>query len=212
MKLTLYHYWRSSCSWRVRWALELKQVAYTPVAVNILSGEHQAAAYRAINPSGTLPTLMIDGRPFSESLAIIDWLDELVPTPALYPQDPLDKLYVKQMALKIVAGTQPLQNPSLLKHFVSDESERKKHAQHFIAAGLQVYETLLLAGKPGRFSYGDTVTTADLCLVPQVYNAIRFNVDLSLTPRVNSVYEACLKTEACDKAAPHRFAPPDAPP
>ncbi len=211
MQLTLYHYWRSSCSWRVRWALALKQIKYTPVAVNILNSEHQQAAYRAINPSGQLPTLVIDGRSFSESLAIIDWLEETHPSPPLYPQDPLGKLFVKQLALKIAAGTQPLQNPSLLKYFVANEGERRKHAQHFITQGLSVYEQLLAQGKPGLFSYGDSVTVADLCLVPQVYNALRFDVDLKNFPKISKIYEHCLKTEACDQAAPHRFAPPDAP-
>jgi maleylacetoacetate isomerase len=211
MQLTLYHYWRSSCSWRVRWALALKEVAYTQVPVNILGSEHRDAAYRAINPSGQLPSLVIDGRSFSESLAIIDWLDETHPSPPLYPRDPLAKLYVKQLALKIVAGTQPLQNPSLIKYFVPNEAERRKHTHHFIAEGLAVYEQLLAQGKPGLFSYGDSVTVADLCLVPQVYNALRFEVDLRSLPKIRRIYEHCLKTDACDQAAPHRFAPADAP-
>ncbi|MBM4252225.1 MAG: maleylacetoacetate isomerase [Deltaproteobacteria bacterium] len=207
MQLTLYHYWRSSCSWRVRWALALKKIAYTPVAINILSGEHQEVVYRAINPSGQLPTLVIDGRSFSESLAIIDWLDETYPSPPLYPPSPLDKLYVKQLALKIVAGTQPLQNPSLMKYFVPVESERRKHMQHFIFQGLSVYERLLAQRKPGTCSFGDSLTVADICLVPQVYNALRFDVDLKDLPHIRRIYEHCLKTEACDQAAPHRFAP-----
>ena len=207
MNLTLHHYWRSSCSWRVRWALELKKVPYQSVPVNILAGEHQTDSYKALNPSGQLPTLVVDGRLFSESLAIIDWLDEIVPEPALYPSHALDKMFVKQLALKIVAGTQPLQNPSLLKLFSNDEAERKKQAQHFIGTGLAVYESLLDRGQPGRFSFGDQITVADLCLVPQVYNALRFSVDMSKLPRITKIYEACLKTTACDRAAPHNFEP-----
>ena len=208
MNLTLHHYWRSSCSWRVRWALELKKLPYKAVPVNILAGEHQTDSYKAMNPSGQLPTLIVDGRYFSESLAIIDWLDDVIPEPALYPTNALDKLFVKQLALKIAAGTQPLQNPSLLKHFSNDEAERKNHAQFFISSGLAVYEALLARGQPGQFSFGDQITVADLCLIPQVYNALRFAVDMSKFPRIAKIYQACLQTPACDLSAPHNFEPP----
>src|SRR5947209_1533710 len=109
-QLTLYHYWRSSCSWRVRWGLALKGLAYESVAVDILAGEQRSQAYLAKNPAGFLPTLVVDGRPFAESLAILEWLDETVPAPPLLPRDPLQRLTVRQLAMTIVAGTQPLQN------------------------------------------------------------------------------------------------------
>ena len=207
MNLTLHHYWRSSCSWRVRWALALKGLSYTSVPVNILAGEHNTPTYKKRNPSGQLPTLVVDEQCFSESLAIIDWLDETVPNPPLYPKEPLAKLFVKQLALKIVAGTQPLQNPSTLKRISDKEEERQRLAKLFIAEGLAVFESLLSKSKPGLYSYGDHVTVADLCLIPQVYNALRFQIDMSQFRRCLAIYEACLKTAACDQAAPHRFEP-----
>lgn len=204
MQLKLYNYWRSSCSWRVRWAFAIKGVAYENIPVNILTGEHRAPEYLAKNPSGFLPALELDGAFYGESLALVEWIDETWPEPALMPKDQLGRLRVRQLALTIVAGTQPLQNPSLLKHFVPEEAARKPHAQHFIASGLKTYETLLASSKPGRFSHGDAVTIADLCLVPQVYNAQRFDVDLTAMPRIRAIYEACLKTTACDAAHPAR--------
>jgi maleylacetoacetate isomerase len=201
--LTLYHYWRSSCSWRVRWALALKGVSYQSVPVNILKGEHRQADYLAKNPAGFLPALRI-GKDFAgESLAIIEWLEETYPAPALLPKDPLARLHVRQLALTIVAGTQPLQNPSFLKQVAAGEPERKALSQQFIGAGLKTYESVLGRRAAGRFSYGDEVTLADLCLVPQVYNAKRFDVDLAGVPLVTAIYDRCLATAPCEQAAPH---------
>jgi maleylacetoacetate isomerase/maleylpyruvate isomerase len=201
--LTLHHYWRSSCSWRVRWALALKGVPYQSVPVNILKGEHRDPAYMALNPAGFLPCLEIDGEPYGESLALIEWIEETWPTPALLPQDPLSRLYVRQLALTIAAGTQPLQNPFALKYYKLDDQERTKAARHWIERGLGTYETLLRKGRPGTYSFGGEVTVADLCLVPQVYNALRFQVDMSQFPLIEGIYERCLKTKECDAAAPH---------
>lgn len=204
MTFSLYHYWRSSCSWRVRWALALKNVGYDSVPINLLSGEQQSAAYVAKNPAGFVPAVEIDGRFFGESLAILEWIEEKWPTPALLPKDPLDRLLVRQMALTVVAGTQPLQNLATLKYFAPDEAARKPHAQHWIGRGLKTLEALVVqAGKGGPFAFGKSETLADLCLVPQVYNALRFDVDLSPFPRVKAVYEHALTTPACDRAAPH---------
>lgn len=202
--LKLYHYWRSSCSWRVRWALALKGVAYEPVPVNILAGEHRSPAFLARNPAGYLPALSIDGVPFGESLAICEWIDETWPEPPLLPKEPLARLSARQLALTIAAGTQPLQNPSVVKHFVANEAEREGHQRHWIERGLAVYEALLKAGRPGLFSVGDQVSLADLCLVPQVYNAERFKVPVSEKfPLLAAINARCLATPACDQAAPH---------
>ncbi len=198
-KLTLHHYWRSSCSWRVRWGLALKGIPYTGVPVNILNAEHQGEEFRRKNPTGFLPCLEITGAPAAD--AILEWLDEVWPTPALLPDAPLARLHVRQLALTIVAGTQPLQNPALVQQAVADEALRKPHMQHWIARGLAVYDTLLQRQPAGAFSYGDSVTLADLCLVPQIYNALRF--DVAVPPRLAGIYERCLATPACDAAAPH---------
>jgi maleylacetoacetate isomerase len=212
-QLTLYHYWRSSCSWRVRWALALKGVAYQSVAVNLLKGEQHLPAYKSINPSGFLPTLVIDGKPFGESLALIEWIDERWPSPPLLPQDPISKLFVRQLAMTVVAGTQPLQNPATLAQVSADPGERSRHARFFIERGLTAYHNLMLRnpiGSAGTFSCGGHVTLADLCLIPQVYNALRFNVSLAAFPLIEAVYKNCLVTPECDHAAPHNQ--PDAQP
>ena len=200
--LILYHYWRSSCSWRIRWALDVKGLEYQSVPVNILTGEHQALEYKARNPAGLLPCLEVEGRFFGESLAILEWLEETWPTPQLFPKDALDRMRVRQLALTIVAGTQPLQNPGLIRYFEANESLRPAHMRHWIQRGLETYEALLAACPSGVFSYGDQLTMADLCLIPQVYNAIRFQVDLAPLPRVKAIYDHCLKLESCERSAP----------
>jgi maleylacetoacetate isomerase len=203
-QLSLYHYWRSSCSWRVRWALALKGLAYESVPVNLLAGEHQRPEYRARNPAGHLPALAIDGRFYGESLALIEWLDETWPEPALYPAEPRARLHARQLALTIAAGTQPLQNPSMLKYFLEDEAKRQEAARHWIARGLAVYEQLLGEGHSGAFSCGDQVSVPDLCLIPQVYNALRFHVELDAYPRVRGIYERARQTAACQTAEPEQ--------
>lgn len=203
-KLTLSHYWRSSCSWRVRWALALKNVAYESVPVNLLHGEQGGAANLARNPAGFVPALEIDGQFYGESLALIEWIDETWKTPALYPAPPLDRLRVRQLALTIVAGTQPLQNLVTMKHYEGDDAARRGHAQFFIAKGLATYEALLAHAPSGAFSFGDQITVADLCLIPQVYNALRFDVDLSATPKIRAIYERALATPACQASHPQK--------
>lgn len=200
--ITLYHYWRSSCSWRVRWALDLKGLTYQSVPVNILAGEHQSVAYKARNPAGLLPCLEVEGRFLGESLAILEWLEEVWPHPALLPQAPFERAQVRQLALTIAAGTQPLQNPALVKYFEPDEARRPEHMRHWIKKGLETYEALLAPLPEGPFSFGASPTLADLCLIPQVYNAVRFQVDLSSTPRVKTIYEHCLTLPSCERSAP----------
>ena len=203
-QISLYHYWRSSCSWRVRWALALKGLAYESIPVNILTGEHQRPEYLARNPAGHLPTLVIDGRCYGESLALIEWLDETWPEPALYPAEPRARLHARQLALTIAAGTQPLQNPSMLKYFLDDDAKRQAAARHWIQRGLGTYERLLQDGHPSLYSCGDEVSVPDLCLIPQVYNALRFQVDLAAYPLVRGIYERARQTPPCQTAEPER--------
>lgn len=201
--ITLHHYWRSSCSWRVRWAMNLKGIAYDSVPVNILTNEHRSPAYTARNPAGFLPGLEVRGSFFGESLAMLEWLEETHPEPALLPRDPLERLRVRQLALVIASGTQPLQNPSVIGYYTSDADQKKKHAAHWIRSGLLTFDKVRQLGRPGIYSFGDTVTMADLCLIPQVYNALRFDIDMAEFPALRDIYERCLKLPACDRAAPH---------
>ena len=208
MQLKLYHYWRSSCSWRVRWALALKDLPYESIPVDILAGEHQSAAYLAKNPSGLLPCLDVGGTLLGESLAILEWLEDVQPTPALLPKDPLQAALARQLALTVVAGTQPLQNPKTLALFLPDalKEQRPERARTAIRQGLQVFRNVRSRAKPlGPFSLGPTVTVADLCLIPQLYNARRFDIDPATEfPELEAIYQACMATPACQAAAPER--------
>jgi maleylacetoacetate isomerase len=200
--LTLYHYWRSSCSWRVRWALKHKGVAYSEVIVNLLKGEQSNPAFLAKNPGGGVPALEINSKIFGESLAILEWIEETYPTNPLLPQAPIDRLRVRQICQLITSGIQPIQNLSVMRRHSSDPAEQAKWAHHWISLGLEKLE-LLITSCAGTYCFGGQLTFADLCLVPQVYNALRFSVDISLFPTVNRINNHCLKLPDCDAAAPH---------
>lgn len=202
-QLKLYHYWRSSCSWRVRWALAIKGLKYESTPVNLLQNEHRSSTYLGLNPSGAVPTLVIDGVPFSESMAIMEWLDEVFPNPPLLPRDPLSRLKVRELMDIIGAGTQPIQNLKVQQFVSADAMERQRFAHHWITAGLNAYEERLKTGISGTYSFGGAITMADICLVPQVYNALRFAVNLNSFPLIRGIYERCLKDPRCDQAAPH---------
>ncbi|WP_394850774.1 maleylacetoacetate isomerase [Pendulispora brunnea] len=206
--LRLYTYWRSSSSYRVRFALQVKKIAYESVAVNLRQGEQHGDEHRERSPTGYVPCLFIDGRPVVESVAIIELLDELFPDPPLYPRDPWARARVRAMVEVINAGTQPLQNLVVLERLGPDPEVRKEWAKHFNTRGLASVERLMTLhekeGVEGRFAYGDTLTAADLFLVPQMYSAQRFGVDLSPFPRAVAAAEAALSTEAAQAAMPER--------
>jgi maleylacetoacetate isomerase len=200
-EIVLYHYWRSSCSWRVRWALNHKKIPHRLIAVDLLKGEQKSAEYLRRNPAGFVPTLEWKGNFYSESLAILEWLEESFPQAPLLPSDAHSRMIVRQLALEIIAGTQPHQNLSVLNYFSSDASRKKEISVHFITRGLAAYERLL-NGKSGTYSYGSQITFADLALVPQCYNALRNEIDLGQFPLIHGIYKRCLKTEACKTSAP----------
>ncbi len=205
MQITLHHYWRSSCSWRVRWALALKGIAYESVPVNLLKGEQNELAYLKLNPSGLVPCLIADGKALSESLAIIEWLEETFPTPALLPKDPWLKAEIRSFTQMIASGIQPLANLRV-QQFVSKEAEKKTEwSRHFVTEGLVPVETMLrrFSGEGKAFAFGESPTMADLFLIPQIYNAHRVQVDMSRFPLAQKIYDNALKTKACDEAAPH---------
>lgn len=201
--LTLYHYYRSSCSWRVRWALNLKKVPFNPIAINLLNGEQRSPSYLSKVPSGTVPAIELDGKIYSESLPIIEWLEERYNyAPYLLPQDSESRLYCRQIASIIASLIQPIQNPFLLKIFISDETERSAFAKDWIARGMCIVENHLTRNVTGSYCLGDSVSLADLCLIPQCYNAERFGVDLSDFPTAQRIYQSCLATPECAKSAP----------
>ncbi len=198
----LFHYWRSSCSWRVRYALALKGLNYKSTAVNLLKDEQSDLPYLQLNPAGLVPTLLVKGRPLTDSLAIVEWLEEAYPTPALLPKDPWARAQMRSFVMLISAGIQPLANLRTSKYHSADAEKKNEWNRHFITEGLIPVETLLRR-ESGSFSFGDTASMADVFLIPQVYNAHRFNVDMSRFPNAQRVYDAAMKTAACDAAAPH---------
>lgn len=202
MARILYHYWRSSCSWRVRWALALKDLPFESRPVHLLHDEQVAAAYLALNPMGQVPALVTDGVALADSVAIIEYLEEVHPSPPLLPAEPLARAHVRRLANIVASGIQPLQNLGALRLHSPEKAEQRSWSRHWIDKGLRAYE-VAAAPQAGAFSFGDTVTLADLCLIPQVYNALRFKLDMAPYPLVAAIYERALATPACDAAAPH---------
>ena len=187
-KLILSTYWRSSCSVRVRIALGYKGLAYEPVYVNILEGAQFTAEYKVLNPISHVPALSIDGVYYTESIAIMELLEELHPDPPLLPRKPEDRARVRALAETINSGVQPLQNTSVLNYLGDDKEKRSAWLKHWLPRGLAAFEAQMATaekgGVKGPFAFGPTLTIADCCLVPQLYAARRFGVDLTAFPRI----------------------------
>ncbi|XP_069807064.1 maleylacetoacetate isomerase isoform X1 [Dendropsophus ebraccatus] len=207
-KPLLFSYFRSSCSWRVRIALTLKGIEYEQRPVNLIQagGQQLTDEYRRVNPMQQVPALRIDGVTLSQSLAIIEYLEETRPQPPLLPRDPIKRGQCRMISDLIASGIQPLQNLGVLQRVGDGKLE---WAQHFISKGFQALE-LLLQDTAGRYCVGDEVTMADLCLVPQVANADRFQVALGQFPTISRINQALLQLEAFQVTHPSRQ--PDTPP
>ncbi|XP_058018420.1 maleylacetoacetate isomerase [Ahaetulla prasina] len=207
-KPVLYTYFRSSCSWRVRIALALKGIAYEQVSINLTKdgGQQMTSDFQAVNPMQQVPAIKIDGITLSQSLAIIEYLEDSRPLPRLLPEDPKKKAVVRMISNHIASGIQPLQNLAVLQQM----GEKKLDwAQRIISQGFKALEQILQE-TAGCYCVGDEVTMADLCLVPQVYNAERFKVDLTQYPTISRINKALLKLEAFQSSHPSRQ--PDTPP
>jgi maleylacetoacetate isomerase len=204
--LRLYTYFRSSAAFRVRIALNLKGLAYQPSFVHLAKGEHLQPAYRAINPQALVPALETDGALLAQSVAIMEYLEDTHPRPPLLPAEPLGRARVRGLALIVACEIHPLNNPRVLKYVKNvlghTQDEVDAWYRHWIADGLAKLEAEL--GKPGtgRYSHGDTPTMADCCLVPQIFNAQRFQCDLAPYPVVMRVFDACMQLDAFDRAQP----------
>jgi maleylacetoacetate isomerase len=204
-KPVLFDYFRSSACYRVRIALNLKGVAYEAAPVNLLEGAQREEAYRAANPQGLVPMLEIDGQRLTQSLAILDYLDATRPEPPFLPSDPAEQAHVLALGLTIACDIHPLNNLRVLK-YLSRELEAPQEARdawyrHWIAEGLSALETLA-APRAGRFLYGDAPTLADICLVPQLYNARRFEVPLEAYPTLVQADAEANRLEAFAAAHP----------
>jgi maleylacetoacetate isomerase len=209
MSLILYDYWRSSASYRVRIALNLKGAKHERVPVDLLDGEQGDEAYRARNPQGLVPMLEADGERMTQSLAIISWLDAHFPEPPLLPADPGERAHVLALALTIAADIHPLDNLRVLKRLAKlgvDQEARDDWYRHWIRLGFDALEALA-APRAGRFLFGDTVTLADACLVPQIYNARRFALPLDAWPALVRADAEAAALDAFAAAHPDRVAP-----
>jgi maleylacetoacetate isomerase len=205
--MKLHNYFRSSASFRVRIALELKGLPYDYLPVHLVKGEHKSDQFAAVSPSGLVPALETDsGEVLGQSMAIIEYLDETHPNPPLLPKDPLGRARVRALAQLIACEIHPLNNLRVLKYLVREMkvSEEAKNTwyRHWVRSGLVSYEAELQRLPASTFSFGDAPSLADCCLVPQVFNGKRFDVDFSGLARTMAAFDACMKLPAFQKAQP----------
>ncbi len=207
-KLTLYHYWRSSSSWRVRWAFFLKKISCTFVHIDLLAGENETPEHLKRNPMGYVPVLELteSRRYLAESIAIIEWAEEEFPNPPLLPGNSFERAKIRQLAEVINAGTHPIQNLTVKEYYSQDPEKQKQWSQHWIQKGFYAYDTLVRETS-GRFSVGDTLTLADLCLIPQCYNALRNEIKLEAFPTLYKIYLTALETDGYKATAPENYKP-----
>lgn len=211
--LKLHSYFRSSAAYRCRIALNLKGLAHDTAFVHLIKdgGQHNAPAYRALNPQALVPTLEHDGKVITQSLAIIEYLDEIQPMPSLLPGDAPSRANIRAFALAIACDIHPVNNLRVLNYLKGplrqDQAAADAWYRHWIKDGLDACEKLLPA-TASRFAFGDQPTMADACLIPQMYNARRYKCDLSGVPRLVAIDAACLALPAFANAAPE--AQPDA--
>ncbi len=209
--MQLYNYFRSSASYRVRIALALKGLDYDYKAVHLPKGEQTAESYAAVSASRLVPLLRDGEHVVTQSLAIIEYLDETHPQPPLMPADAMGRARVRAIALDIACEIHPLNNLRVLRYLVgpmgvSDEDKNRWY-RHWVETGLEVVERQL-AAQPATFCHGDTPTLADCTLVPQIFNARRFDCRLDHVPQVMKVFDACMALDAFEKTRPERC--PDA--
>jgi len=207
--MRLYSAARSSASFRVRIALNLKGLPYEYAPVDLVRGGQLEDGFRGLNPAGLVPVLEHDGEVLTQSLAIIEYLDEKYPQPPLLPHEPRDRAYVRGIALAIACEIHPLNNLRVLRYLVRQlglgEEAKNAWYRHWVEQGLAEVEAQLLAQeRRGRFVFGDAVTMADVLLVPQIFNAQRFDCRLDHVPTVMRIFDACMQLPAFVDAQPSR--------
>lgn len=207
--MKLYDYFRSTACYRVRIALNIKGIAYEKVDIHLINdgGQQHSAEYSVINPQHLVPSLEVNGQIVHQSLAIIDYLDETFPSPALLPQDPMQRAMVRSLALIIACDMHPLNNLRVLnqlkREFHADEEHVMQWYHHWLRAGFNAFETKLRSLQRSQdLCVGDSISLADLCLIPQVYNAKRFHFPLQDYPLICKINDYCCSLEAFQQAAP----------
>ena len=202
--MRLFTYWRSSTAYRVRIALNLKGIAYQAVPVNLAAGEQCGAGYTALNPGQGVPTLVTDdGTPLTQSMAILEWLDETHPQPPLLPEDAVARARVRAAALAIATDIHPVNNLRVITRLEAmghGQGEAVDWMNHWMARGFAAVAAMIAPGTP--FCFGEAPGLADLCLVPQLYNARRWGLDLAPYPRLTAIEARCLALPAFDAARP----------
>lgn len=202
--MKLHTYWRSTTSYRVRIALNLKGLAYEPVPVDLVAGDQHDAGYVALNPGHGVPTLVLDdGTVLTQSMAILDWLEETRPDPALLPGDPVARAQVRAAALTIAADVHPVNNLRVvarLKSMGHDQDDAVAWMNDWMTRGFTAFDRLIAPDT--TFCFGDTPGLADLCLVAQLYNAHRWGCDLAPFARLTGIERRCLEIDAFDRARP----------
>lgn len=206
--MILYTYFRSSAAFRVRIALNLKGIAAELRPINLLQNENWQSEYRAINPQGFVPFLIDGENRLAQSLAIIEYLDECHPVPPLLPANAAERAFVRGVANLIACDIHPLNNKRIMDYLehtlAQDKGVRSEWYQHWIREGFATLEQWLASRQTAPFCHGDTPTLADICLVPQVFNAQRFKVELAPYPNIMRVFERCMTLPAFDAAQPSR--------
>jgi maleylacetoacetate isomerase len=209
--MELYNYFRSSASYRVRIGLALKGLAYDYKPVQLPKNEQFAESYAAVSAARLVPLLRDGDRVLTQSLAILEYLEETHPEPAILPQDPLARARVRALALDVACEIHPLNNLRVLRYLVGpmkvSEDDKNRWYRHWVETGLEVIERQL-AAQPGIYCHGESPTLADICLVPQIFNAQRFGCRTDHVPNVMRVFEACMKLEAFEQTRPEKC--PDA--
>ncbi|CAM4162811.1 maleylacetoacetate isomerase [Acinetobacter dispersus] len=205
--MKLYSYFRSSAAYRVRIALNLKALPYETEAVHLVKNEQQLASYRALNPSQLVPTLLDQDQTFTQSLSILEYLEERYPAKALLPKDLVERAKIRAFAQSIACDIHPINNLRVLKYLQNDlaisNEQKTLWYRHWILEGFHSLE-MQLQHSNGQFCFGSQPTFADCCLIPQVYNAKRFKIDLSAFPKIESIYQHCLTLPAFLNATPEQ--------
>jgi maleylpyruvate isomerase len=209
--MKLYGYFRSSAAFRVRIALNLKGLAYEQLSIHLRKNEQRKADYLTLQPQGLVPVLETDGgEVFIQSLAIIEYLDETHPVPPLLPADPAGRARVRALAQAIACDIHPVDNLRVLRYLVKplghDEAAVEAWFNHWIKLGFDGLEQLLAKeGRAGKFCHGDTPGLADLCFVPQVFNARRYSsFDMTAYPEIRRIFDNCMMLDAFERARPER--------